>query len=186
MTTAGRILVVCTGNVCRSPYAELALRDRLQGGAVSVESAGTGALVGEPMHPVTLELLARRGIDGSGFLARDLVRDQVLQAELVLTAERSHRAQVLDLAPAALRRTFTLRQLARLVASSTDRTPVASLTDLVERAGRARARGGAGGSDLDDIEDPWGRPRELFEAMAQQLDEVVELLSSALSDSSRR
>lgn len=180
MTTSGRILVVCTGNVCRSPYAELALKHRLRATDVSVESAGTDALVGQPTHPRTLELLARRGIDGSGLLARDLARDQVLEADLVLTAERSHRAQVLDLAPAALRRTFTLRQFARLLSSTTETPPVTSVTDLVQRAGRARARSGPVASELDDVQDPWGGPRKLFDAMARQLDEVVDVVSRAL------
>ncbi|GMA87571.1 hypothetical protein GCM10025868_28210 [Angustibacter aerolatus] len=49
MSAPARVLVVCTGNVCRSPLVERLLRQRLGTDAVDVSSAGTQALVGEPM-----------------------------------------------------------------------------------------------------------------------------------------
>ncbi|WP_170144128.1 hypothetical protein [Calidifontibacter indicus] len=46
-----RILVVCTGNICRSPYIERVLATQLAGRGYTVESAGTRALVDYPMEP---------------------------------------------------------------------------------------------------------------------------------------
>jgi protein-tyrosine phosphatase len=65
------ILVVCIGNVCRSPAAERVLRQRL-GPTVTAESAGTFGLVGEPISAPVAQLLAERGVNVDGFAARRL------------------------------------------------------------------------------------------------------------------
>jgi protein-tyrosine phosphatase len=72
-----RICVVCLGNICRSPTAEVVLRDELEraglGGQVTVESAGTGDWhIGGPMDPGARAELARRGYDGSAHVARQI------------------------------------------------------------------------------------------------------------------
>jgi protein-tyrosine phosphatase len=72
-----RICVVCLGNICRSPTAEVVLRDELEraglGAQVAVESAGTGDWhIGGPMDPGARAELARRGYDGSAHVARQI------------------------------------------------------------------------------------------------------------------
>jgi protein-tyrosine phosphatase len=72
-----RICVVCLGNICRSPTAEVILREELDraglGGRVTVESAGTGDWhIGGPMDPGARAELARRGYDGSAHVARQI------------------------------------------------------------------------------------------------------------------
>ena len=104
------VLVVCTGNICRSPAAQLVLGAALDDSVV-VASAGTGAVVGAPVAPGMARLLADRGLDPSGFVARALTEDQVRSADLVLTMTRRHRTAVLELAPWALRRTFLFTEL---------------------------------------------------------------------------
>jgi protein-tyrosine phosphatase len=79
--TAGyRVCVVCMGNICRSPMAEVALRDELDraglGGKVTVDSAGLGDWhVGGPMDPRARTELSRRGYDGSRHIARQIRPD---------------------------------------------------------------------------------------------------------------
>ncbi|MGN6413390.1 arsenate reductase/protein-tyrosine-phosphatase family protein [Flexivirga sp.] len=63
------VLVVCTGNVCRSPYVEFTLRHALDA-VLRIGSAGTDALVGEPVDPGCAELLAAKGVDTDDFAAR--------------------------------------------------------------------------------------------------------------------
>lgn len=117
-----RILHVSTGNVCRSPITERltrhALIDRLGdplGGGVVVESAGTWGHEGAPMESNAETVLADFGADASGFTGRELLDDHVIRADLVLTATRDHRAQVISMGHSAGLRTFTLKEFTRLV-----------------------------------------------------------------------
>ena len=74
-----RVLVVCTGNICRSPMAEHLLRAGLAARGVEgveVSSAGTHGLVGEPVQQHASAVLTERGIDHSAFAARRLIRRQ--------------------------------------------------------------------------------------------------------------
>ena len=58
------LLVVCVGNICRSPMAEALLRDALTGPEdIIVESAGLGALVGQAADKHAVELMKERSID---------------------------------------------------------------------------------------------------------------------------
>jgi protein-tyrosine phosphatase len=85
------VLMVCAGNICRSPMAEGLLRARFAGRAdASVASAGITALVGRSAHPIAQELMARRGIDISGHRARQLSVELATGHELVLVMEGRH------------------------------------------------------------------------------------------------
>src|SRR5947207_11298708 len=93
------ILLVCTGNICRSPLAasllERALRER--GLEVTVASAGTGAWDGAPASEGAYLVGLERGLDLSGHRARLLTRELVENAHLILTMARHHRARVDEL-----------------------------------------------------------------------------------------
>ena len=89
-----RVVVVCTGNICRSPTAEAVLRQQLEqaglGERVVVDSAGTYAgHGGEAPDPRAQEAALRRGYDLSGLRARGLVPDDA-EADLVLAMDRGH------------------------------------------------------------------------------------------------
>ena len=90
-----RILTVCTGNICRSPMAEYALREALaQEGLdehVEVASAGTsGWEVGNPIDPRAGELLHRHGIATDAHRARQMDDAELQAADLVLTLDHDH------------------------------------------------------------------------------------------------
>jgi protein-tyrosine-phosphatase len=93
-------LLVCTGNICRSPLGEAllarALRERNING-VTVTSAGTGAWDGAPASEGAYLVGLERGLDLSGHRARLLTRELVEQADLILTMARHHRARVDEL-----------------------------------------------------------------------------------------
>ena len=94
------VLLVCTGNICRSPLAaallERALKERgIEG--VAVHSAGTGAWDGAPASEGAYLVGLERGLDLSGHRARLLTRELVEEAALVLTMARHHRARVDEL-----------------------------------------------------------------------------------------
>ncbi|WP_460876152.1 low molecular weight protein-tyrosine-phosphatase [Rhodanobacter koreensis] len=103
-----RILIVCMGNICRSPTAEYLLRQRIGSRAIEVDSAGLGAPVGSPMDPIALQLLAEDGIDGSMHHARQLTPVMLRQADLVLGMEKNHVAAMIQLAPEARGKVYLL------------------------------------------------------------------------------
>ena len=90
------ILVVCVGNICRSPMAEAVLRDALTGQVeITVESAGLGALVDEPASEFAVELMRERGLDITSHRAQQLTPELVTKADLILVMESGHR-RVID------------------------------------------------------------------------------------------
>lgn len=103
-----RILVVCVGNICRSPTAEYLLRQRLADTGIVVESAGLAAMTGRAMDATALEVLAEHGIDGSAHVARQLNDSMLRSAELVLVMEKRHVAAISQRAPQASGKTFML------------------------------------------------------------------------------
>lgn len=109
------ILSVCTGNICRSPVAELLLAHALSPiAAVRVESAGTGALVGSGVPEQAQRLAAAGGVDASSHRARQIDAGMIRGTDLVVAMSREHRRIIVEAVPAAMRRAFTLRELARI------------------------------------------------------------------------
>ena len=97
------ILVVCVGNICRSPMAEALLRDALRGQEeITVESAGLGALVGHPADEHAVELMSEQGVDITAHRARQLHPDMVAAADLILVMETGHKISI-DTADATVR-----------------------------------------------------------------------------------
>src|SRR5262245_63475713 len=99
-----RVLVVCTGNTCRSPIAAALLRRELAASGrhdVSVESAGTGAWEGAPASEGAYLVMLEREIDISGHRARPLTPEMVQQADLILTMGRLQLGKVRELGAGA-------------------------------------------------------------------------------------
>ena len=103
-----KILVVCVGNICRSPTAELLLRNALATSPITVASAGLAARVGEGMEPAARELLEDRGHSAQAFRARQLTPDIVNESDLILVMEKEHVKQVLKIASHARGKVFLL------------------------------------------------------------------------------
>lgn len=101
MAVFKRILVVCVGNICRSPTAEYLLRHHLSSAGVSIESAGLGALVDKPMDATALQVMGEGGVDGGAHRARQLTSSMLRDADLVLAMERDHVARMMRMAPEA-------------------------------------------------------------------------------------
>lgn len=174
MTASFTILTVCTGNICRSPAAERLLAAALWP-EVRVVSAGTQALEGHPVEPAMAALMIGDGISPAGFAARQVTRDDIAAADLVLALTRDHRSRLVRLVPASLRRCFTLLEFARIVAvpgfPTIDGTTGERLRDAVAQAGRRRSTGTV--IHDDDVPDPYRLGQEAF-------DEAYGLISAAV------
>jgi protein-tyrosine-phosphatase len=176
-----RTLLVCTGNVCRSPMAELLVRSWADGRAdVTVSSAGVRALTGEGIDAGSAVALRRYGLDPAQHRARQVTPALVAEADLVLTAERAHRDQLIRDAPAGFRRTFTMTEFARLA------QPGAGDPRQVVAAAAAVRAAAAPVAEDDDLPDPYGLPAAAAIDVAGRLTELVQVWLDALGLSPRR
>lgn len=176
------ILVVCTGNICRSPLAEQLLRSRLAsaGEPFRLLSAGTIADDGAPMEPDAATESQRYGGSPAHHRSRLLTPAQISAANLVLTATRAHRAAVVSLVPRASRYTFTLKEFAALVASIADQE-LSGLPDAMSVVEAAAAQRGFAQHVDDDIDDPYRQPAEVYARVGAEIDEAVRVAAAALT-----
>jgi len=139
------ILMVCTGNLCRSPMAAGLLRQRLArkglDGQYTVRSAGTWALEDRPASEQAVEVMAERGVDIAGHRAHSLTAADVAEADLVLVMSREHEQMIANTWPQY-------------------RWKVHRLSEM---AGKRR-----------DVEDPYGLPSEEYRTCADVIDGYLE------------
>lgn len=102
------ILIICVGNVCRSPVAEVLLNHKLQGTNRSISSAGIGALVGNPMDKTAHEVLQENGLECLGHRARQVDSELLHQADLILAMEQGHIQHLRQIAPEVHGKTFLM------------------------------------------------------------------------------
>lgn len=95
------ILVVCVGNICRSPVGERQLAARLseRGSDIAVSSAGIGALVGEGADATAADVASGHGLSLGGHVARQFTRGLGAAQDLILVMEPGHRREINRVAP---------------------------------------------------------------------------------------
>ncbi len=105
-----KVLIVCVGNICRSPTAEVLLKQRLQekGKEIHVHSAGLGALVGKDIEPTARQVLVENGIEPNLHSAKQINTAMIGEADLVLAMEQAHLQHLNEIAPQARGKTFLL------------------------------------------------------------------------------
>ncbi len=98
------ILVVCVGNICRSPVGERLLAEKMSG--VDVSSAGIGALVGKPADSVATDVARENGLSLEGHIARQFDPADAAEKDLILVMEKGHLREVTRKAPQLSGRTM--------------------------------------------------------------------------------
>jgi protein-tyrosine phosphatase len=172
---------------------EIVLRNALAGAGAStirIASAGTTAIEGMPVALPMQDILRSRDLDPTDFRSRQLTSSMLARADIVITAERSHRRWVTRLLPDVTTRTFTLIQTARLLSAPRVGLDVApaggSVAELVRQLDASRGHGGAGTAE-DDIEDPWGRSRRVYRRSVARMDPpLAQLARFLIADPERR
>jgi protein-tyrosine-phosphatase len=141
-----RILLVCTGNICRSPMAEGFLKAALSEKGirgVEVASAGTYALVGNPAELQALEVMRPFGVDLSEHRARPLSMELIRWADAILVMSPQHWAFVEEMESGA--------------------------ADKVRLLGAYAPRG----EPDEAIDDPYGGSTHLYRSCAVEINEAV-------------
>lgn len=177
--------MICTGNVYRSPAAELLLRRALgPDSGVVVRSAGTAPLVGAELAPEMIELLRAAGISSQDHRARGLSEVDVVSANLIIGLAREHRSVATQLQPSAVRRSTTLLRLA----------------DVARHVGQDELAAAGGGDGIaerlrglitvtprhhnlcleDDVADPLGLGREAAEQAFREISAAVDDIATAV------
>ncbi len=145
MKETKHVLIVCTGNVCRSPMAWGLLRRKLEERGLDediiVETAGIYALDDQPPSRGAQEVLAQRGIDISHHRARTITPHMLQKADLVLVMTEDHRTTLFHRDFASIHKLLLLSELA---------------------------------GEHADVEDPYGKPRQAYEKAADIIEDYLE------------
>lgn len=122
-TGIGHILVICTGNVCRSPFGEIELRALLEGTGITVSSAGVYALAGSGVDEGMIPELVKRGLSPDGFASHQISQADVEQADLIVAMASRHRRFIMDEWPHARRKVVLSGAIPDLVAAADHTAP---------------------------------------------------------------
>jgi protein-tyrosine phosphatase len=182
------ILLICTGNVCRSPLArgflEAALRARLGDAAPAVGSAGTAGWEGSGAVPEAIAAAEELGVDISGHRARRLLTNDVEEADLVVGMAAEHRETVVRAMPGMAGKVFALKELVRLLEALPEAAPGGDprrrLRSRVSAADQLRRNGSEGDPNDEDVVDPLGQPSQSFRAIAWELRDWCDRLADGL------
>jgi protein-tyrosine phosphatase len=177
------VLLVCTGNICRSPMALGILRERSRQlpQPLRLRSAGLGAAVGDPATPEAVTAAAELGADIGDHASAPLDAASVQRADLVLAMAAGHRAKILDQVPQAGPHTFTLKELAGLLDALPAPTSPPSRSGALERVAQAHRLRSEGKTVPDeDVADPLGLSLEAYRAAAWDMGEALDRILNGL------
>ncbi|MGB9866298.1 MAG: low molecular weight protein arginine phosphatase [Bacillota bacterium] len=140
-----KVLLVCSGNTCRSPMAAAILRKLAQDSAVQidVDSCGLDAIEGKPAWDQAIKAMSERGLDLTGHRTKPFKLELAQEADLILTMEAWQRDRILQKWPSLASKTFTLSGFAQ--------------------------------DSTEDVDDPFGQPLEEYRRTADKLQQLLEL-----------
>lgn len=171
-----KVLMVCTGNLCRSPMAEGMLREafRRRGCDIEVASTGTWAYWGDPATPEAVEVLRARGIDISEHRSRGLDPKELQGADLVVGMTSVHRREILKVAPEVEGKLILLKELVEIALEGELPDTAKARLERLLGAKRPEWRRAL------DLDDPMGKPIGAYERTVAHIELGIEVLAEAL------
>jgi protein-tyrosine phosphatase len=176
------VLLVCTGNICRSPMAEALLRDRLARRGVPAHVHSCGLLdEGVPASAHGVDVLRARNLDLADHRSRTLTADLVDGTDLLLGMARVHVREAVVLRPQVWPRAFTLKELVRRGEEVGPRAAGQPLAEYLQKVHAGRSHADLlGDSTEDDVFDPIGSSRSVYEKTANELADLTDRLVALL------
>lgn len=182
------VLIVCTGNICRSPAAERLLRVHSWPG-VLVESAGTSAHEGLSIDPPMVPLLQSAGAETTTFRSRRLSTAHVNGANLILTMTKDQRSDTVQLLPKAVQKTFTLLEYARLLnAVDGNHLPKGTISHRLRLSiamTAARRQHVRSAYETDNVQDPYGTATDVYVRIFRQLETSIQTITKVIDDAGK-
>jgi protein-tyrosine phosphatase len=168
-----RVVFVCTGNICRSAFAQVSLAARLSGNpGVVVGSAGVMALVDSPMDPPMAAEAVHRGLDPTAHRARQLTGRILKEADIVMVFGPEHVDWIANGYPEHVERVVSLGQAAAVLAAQPRRALI-RVQDLVTDVRQQRPEV----AEEDWIADPYHQGIEAAERAAERIWADTEVLA---------
>lgn len=175
------VLILCTGNICRSPMAMVLLAERLQKAGVAARVSSAGLLGdGRPASPNGVTAMARRALDLSAHSSRRFTAEMIRDSDVVIGMERHHVREAVVVVPEAFEYTFTLKELVRRAEAVGPPGPGESLKKWLSRLHGGRRTVDLMGDDpADDVADPIGQAQPAYDRTAAELEDLVDRLVAA-------
>ena len=169
--------MVCTGNICRSPMAEVMLRDEVERRGcddIEVASAGTWAGFGNPAQPEACEVMRSKGIDLEGHRSRPVDPEELADADLVIAMTSVHARELNQLSnevgtKMVLMKEFVEMEVEKCLSSARDDRLKTLLAGRRPEPRRAL-----------DLDDPMGLPVFAYERAANEIDTGIRRLADLL------
>ena len=180
-----KVLFVCTGNICRSPMAELMFPLFFHHAGIETDSAGTQGLISNPIDPSSARLMELDGIDSSAFRSKRLTPQLAMDSDLILCFTEHQRNKIIALAPRVRTRTFVLSDFANLCKYFSDHNLLRSgtvenrLHEVIYNASMVRHALPA----AEDIDDPYRKEFSAFQKAHDQIGYAFADIAQALEPS---
>ncbi len=183
--TKNKILIVCTGNICRSPMAEAFLRVKLNDAGLDFDISSAGILNQDRKPPQkAIEVMRTFGLDISDHSSRLLETIDIEEFDLIFGMAKEHVRDIAVLAKNKLKHTFTIKEFVQRASNVGPKRITESMDDWLSLVVQGRRSEELLGADLEmDVVDPFDKGGDAFRDVAAELDKITSQVVYYLNDS---